>query len=99
MLTIKDLTVFADNKEILKDFNLNINDGEIHCIMGPNGVGKSTISVCDFANLQLGDIIKIDRKVEDELEVYVGDIRKFKALPGSFNDNYAVRITEVIREE
>ena len=62
-------------------------------------LGKSTISVCDFANLQLGDIIKIDRKVEDELEVYVGDIRKFKALPGSFNDNYAVRITEVIREE
>lgn len=62
-------------------------------------LGKSTISVCDFANLQLGDIIKIDRKIEDELEVYVGDIRKFKALPGSFNDNYAVRITEVIREE
>ena len=43
MLNIKDLTVFADNKEILKNFDLNINDGEIHCIMGPNGVGKSTI--------------------------------------------------------
>lgn len=43
MLNIKDLTVYADNKEILKNFNLNINDGEIHCIMGPNGVGKSTI--------------------------------------------------------
>lgn len=43
MLSIKDLNVFAGNKEILKNFNLNINDGEIHCIMGPNGVGKSTI--------------------------------------------------------
>lgn len=43
MLTIKELTVKADNKEILKNFNLNINDGEIHALMGTNGAGKSTI--------------------------------------------------------
>lgn len=62
-------------------------------------LGKSRISVGDFVNLQVGDIIRINRKVEDELDVYVGDIQKFKALPGSFEDNYAVRITEIIREE
>ncbi len=43
MLKIKDLTVVADNKEILKDFNLEINDGETHALMGSNGAGKSTI--------------------------------------------------------
>ncbi len=43
MLKIKSLSVTADNKEILKDFNLEIKDGETHVIMGPNGVGKSTI--------------------------------------------------------
>lgn len=62
-------------------------------------LGKSRISVGDFVNLQVGDVIRINRKVEDELDVYVGDIQKFKALPGSFEDNYAVRITEIIREE
>lgn len=62
-------------------------------------LGKSTISVADFANLQLGDVIKLKRDVDDELEIYVGDIKKFTALPGSYNDNYAVRITEIIREE
>ena len=62
-------------------------------------LGNSVLSVNDFAMLQSGDIIRLDRKVEDELDVYVGNIRKFTALPGSSEDKYAVRITSVIREE
>ena len=38
-------------------------------------------------------------KVNQELEVYVGYIKKFTALPGASGDDYAVRITSVIREE
>lgn len=62
-------------------------------------LGHSRISVGDFVNLQLGDIIRLDRKVDDELEVYVGNIKKFAALPGYSEDKYAIRITEVIKEE
>ena len=43
MLKIENVSVKVDDKEILKNFNLNIEDGKIHVIMGPNGVGKSTI--------------------------------------------------------
>ena len=42
LLQIKDLYVNAEDKEILKGIDLNINKGEIHVIMGPNGSGKST---------------------------------------------------------
>lgn len=62
-------------------------------------LGRSSISVNDFVNLQKGDIIKLESKIGEELEVYVGNIKKFKALPGSSNDKYAVRITSIIREE
>ncbi len=62
-------------------------------------LGKSSISVSDFTNLQIGDVIRLDTKVEDELSIYVGNIRKFTALPGSTEKKYAVRITSVIREE
>ncbi len=44
MLTIKDLSVSINGKPILKDFNLEVNPGEIHAIMGPNGTGKSTLA-------------------------------------------------------
>ena len=62
-------------------------------------LGKSSLTVMDFINLQVGDVIKLNRKIEDELDIYVGNIVKFKALPGSFNDDYAVKVTEIIREE
>jgi len=62
-------------------------------------LGNSSISVSDFSMLQVGDIIRLDRNAEEELDVYVGNIKKFTALPGAAGDNYAVRVTEVIREE
>lgn len=62
-------------------------------------LGNSTISVSDFSGLQVGDIIRLDTKVNQELDVVVGNIKKFTALPGSSGDKYAVRITSVIREE
>lgn len=43
-LKIENLTVSIDNKIILNDFNITINSGEIHVLMGPNGIGKSTLT-------------------------------------------------------
>ena len=62
-------------------------------------LGKSSITVNDFVNLQCGDIIKLNTKASDALSVYVGNIKKFMAVPGKSGENYAVRVTSVIREE
>jgi len=43
-LIIKNLYAEVDGKEILKGVNLEINGGETHAIMGPNGTGKSTLA-------------------------------------------------------
>jgi len=44
LLNVKDLNVEINNKKILNNLNLQVSPGEIHAIMGPNGVGKSTLS-------------------------------------------------------
>ncbi|MBR6697356.1 MAG: flagellar motor switch protein FliM [Lachnospiraceae bacterium] len=62
-------------------------------------LGESTITVNDFVNLQRGDVIKLNMQINDELDVYVGNIKKFTALPGSSNENYAVRLTSIYDEE
>lgn len=44
MLTIKDLKVEVDGKQILNSLDLKVKAGEVHAIMGPNGSGKSTLA-------------------------------------------------------
>ena len=62
-------------------------------------LGTSSISVNDFMNLQLGDIIRLDSEINNDLTVYVGNIKKFTAVPGSSKEKYAVQVTSVLGEE
>lgn len=62
-------------------------------------LGKSRITVADFMGLQVGDCIRLNTRVDSDMDVYVGNIKKFTALPGANNDAYAVRVTAVIHED
>ena len=59
--------VTKDNRKILDNFSLNIEKGTIHAIMGPNGVGKSTLSkvIMGSKDYQVisGDIIFKDKSI------------------------------------
>tara|TARA_B110000090_G_scaffold201555_1_gene243753 strand:- start:515 stop:1267 length:753 start_codon:yes stop_codon:yes gene_type:complete len=44
ILQLKNLNASVEETSIIKNFNLNIKENEIHVIMGPNGSGKSTLS-------------------------------------------------------
>jgi len=67
LLNVKNLNVEVSNKKILNDMNLQVNPGEIHAIMGPNGVGKSTLSKVIMGdknyNVISGDILFDDNTI------------------------------------
>ena len=44
MFKIKNLEVSINDKKIIKDFNIELNPGELHVIMGRNGTGKSSLA-------------------------------------------------------
>lgn len=71
MLKINDLTISLkdEDKKIIDNLSLVINDGEIHVLMGPNGTGKSTLSKAIMGHflykIMNGDIIFNDIKIND----------------------------------
>ena len=85
--------VFEEYKEFIET-NINKAFIPVKAILG-----KRVISVSEFTNLQRGDIIKLNTRVDDDLSVIVGNINKFTATPGAMHDSYAVRIKSIIREE
>jgi len=62
-------------------------------------LGKTTITVRDFLELQRGDVLPLDKGVNGDIEVLVGDLTKFYAKPGVHKNKLALKITEVIKGE
>jgi len=56
-------------------------------------IGKARIKVQDFVNLKPGDVITLNRKVMDEVEVYIKDKLKFKGIAGIKKRHMAIKIT------
>ncbi len=72
MLEIKNVTLKVLDKELVSNLNLTLNDGEIHVLMGPNGVGKSSIasSIMGNPNYEVEGSIKYNGKEITNLNVF-----------------------------
>ncbi len=62
-------------------------------------LGTAQLTVKDFLNLQLGDVIELEQRVGTPLEVFVRGRRKFSAQPGIVGKKMGMKITRVHEEE
>lgn len=69
LLRLKDLHVSIQGKEIIHGLNLEVNKGEVHAIMGPNGTGKSTLALAiagkEGYDVTAGEIIYDGQVIND----------------------------------
>ncbi|MDD4601086.1 Flagellar motor switch protein FliM [bioreactor metagenome] len=61
-------------------------------------LGRVNITVQEMLELNVGDVLQLGTKVENELDVIIGQHEKFKCKPGLSKAKLAVQITEVISE-
>jgi flagellar motor switch protein FliM len=61
-------------------------------------LGATDLTVEDILYLKQGDIVKLNKKVKQPIDVRVGKIKKFKAIPGNFNKHHALKIVKVETE-
>jgi flagellar motor switch protein FliM len=61
-------------------------------------LGEAEIEISDLLNLQVGDVIPLDKEVSAELDLEVEEVKKFKCITGIYKGSRAVQVTRRIEE-
>ncbi|KPU44657.1 flagellar motor switch protein FliM [Oxobacter pfennigii] len=62
-------------------------------------LGKTQIPVKSFLDLQVGDVIQLERTVGSCIDTFVENRMHYKVLPGTFNKRKAVQVVEIIDKD
>ena len=89
-ISIKNLNLVLSGNEILEDINLTVKAGEIHCLVGPNGGGKTSLLRCVLGQMPFTG--SIEMKYEKEKIIgYVPQVLDFeRTLPITVEDFMAM---------
>lgn len=92
---------FTNIESEKNEYNMIDIETKIGCTYVPVRaiLGKTTINISEFLDLQEGDVIPLETNVNGELDVYVGDLPKFTGKPGVKKNKVSVKISQVIRRE
>lgn len=61
-------------------------------------LGESAITIKEFLGLNIGDVISLNKSVDEGLKIKVGEKLKFIGSPGSVKDRLAVQVDEIVSE-
>ena len=84
---------YVSNSELLKQ---RLNDTLVNLKVV---LSDATLSISDIVNLQVGDVVQLDNKVNDKVIVYVEHIPKLYGILGVKENKYAIKVTDVLNGE
>lgn len=86
LLKCKNLSKKIDKKEILKNINIEINEGDVIGLIGPNGSGKTTLIKCLVGLQKSNGIIKINGfDLKNDFEAFIGRVGAIVENPDFYN--------------
>ena len=59
-------------------------------------LGNTNVTIRDLINIEIGDVLRIDRHAHTDIDLYVGNILKFQGKPGRSGKQLAVKISNII---
>jgi len=84
----------SPEEKSLIQYNLNLTDMAMRTVLG-----RSNISVKDFLELKMGDVIQLSKRIDQSMDIYAENKKVFKATAGLRNKRYAFRILSTVDEE
>jgi len=85
----------GSNKESVRKLKNRLNKATLPVVIN---LASTTITVADLLDLQVGDVIKLDEKADQEAKIKIGSKDKFKGRPGVIGSKLAVEISGVLDE-
>jgi flagellar motor switch protein FliM len=61
-------------------------------------MGKTSVNVQELLDLRKGDVLHLDKRITDDMQIMIGSHKKFLCKPGTIGSKLAVQITSVVRE-
>lgn len=95
-LELKSVSCGYEKNQIVRDISFTISQGEVICLLGPNGVGKTTLfkAILGFLPLESGEVLlngeKIERWSRKKLAGYIGYV------PQAHEPPFPYRVLDVI---
>ena len=58
-------------------------------------LGRTSITVRDFINLTVGDVITLDKSIHDGIDIYVENKLKYSGTVGIYHNKLAVKVQKM----
>ncbi len=62
-------------------------------------LGRTHLPLTELLTMEVGDVIVLERRINQPIQVYIGECEKFRAIPGRSGKHRALRILEVVPPE
>ena len=88
-------SISRQTSPMLEALKTSLDDVPLHC---KAILGRTTLTMEDVINLQIGDVITLDAPSNSEVEMWVGDYQTCFGIPGRSGRKLGIKVTRTLKD-